>query len=54
MANNKQYTDVLKQKQYIAIVKSKEYKMLLKEMCHRISNKAKMAPNEATIENYFD
>ena len=54
MAINKQYTDVLKQKQYIAIVNSKEYKLLLNEMCHRISNKAKMAPNEATIENYFD
>ena len=54
MAENKQYIDVLKQKQYIAIVNSKEYKSLLKDMCRRIANKAKTAPNEATIESYFD
>lgn len=54
MAESKQYMNVLKQKQYIAIVNSKEYKALLKDMCRRISNKAKTAPNEATIESYFD
>lgn len=54
MAKNKEYIDVLKRKQYIAIVNSEEYKTLLKEMCRRIWNKAKTAPNEATIESYFD
>lgn len=54
MAESKQYMNVLKQKQYIAIVNSKEYKALLKDMCRRISNKAKTAPNEAAIESYFD
>ncbi|MEE1126403.1 MAG: N-6 DNA methylase [Acutalibacteraceae bacterium] len=54
MAEIKQYIDILKQKQYIAIVNSKEYKALLKDMSQRISNKAKTAPNEATIESYFD
>lgn len=54
MTKNKQYIDVLKQKQYIAIVNSKEYKSLLNDMCRRIANKAKTAPNEATIESYFD
>lgn len=44
----------LKEKQYSAIIHSKEYKHLLKEMCDRITNKSKIAPNEATIENYFD
>lgn len=50
----KDYIDILKNKQYTAIVNSKEYKDLLKNMCRRISNKAKVAPNEATIESYFD
>lgn len=54
MAKSKEYIDILKQKQYTAIVNSKEYKFLLKEMCRRISKKAKIAPNEATIESYFD
>ena len=54
MTESKQYVDVLKQKQYIAIVNSTEYKTLLKDMCRRITNKAKTAPNEATIESYFD
>ena len=54
MSKNIEYIDILKQKQYIAIVNSKEYKTLLKDMCSRISSKAKTAPNEATIENYFD
>ena len=54
MTKNKEFIDILKQKQYVAIVNSKEYRSLLKEMCRRISNKAKIAPNEATIESYFD
>ncbi len=49
MAKNNEYIDILKQKQYIAIINSSEYKSLLKDMCSRISNKAKIAPNEATI-----
>lgn len=44
----------LKQKQYNSIIHSSEYKELLKIMCKRIINKSKIAPNEATIENYFD
>ena len=54
MVKSREYVDILKQKQYIAIVNSKEYKTLLKNMSRRISNKAKTAPNEATIESYFD
>lgn len=54
MTESKLYINALKQKQYIAIVNSKEYKSLLKNMCRRIANKAKTAPNEATIESYFD
>lgn len=54
MLNDRQYFDVLKEKQYISIIKSKEYKILLNKMCHRISNKAKTALNEATIESYFE
>lgn len=54
MAKNNGYIDILKQKQYIAIINSSEYKSLLKDMCSRISIKAKTAPNEATIESYFD
>lgn len=44
----------LKKKQYNSIIHSSEYKTLLKDMCKRIINKSKTAPNEATIENYFD
>ena len=44
----------LNQEQYIAIIKSPNYKQLLAEMCQRISDAAKAAPNEATIESYFD
>lgn len=46
--------NVLKEKQYSAIIHSREYRQLLSEMCKRIVNKSKIAPNEATIENYFD
>lgn len=45
MTESKLYINALKQKQYIAIVNSKEYKSLLKNMCRRIANKAKTAPN---------
>ena len=44
----------LKKKQYSAIVHSDEYKTLLNEMCKKIVTKSKSAPNEATIESYFD
>ena len=44
----------LNNKQYIAVVKSPEYKQLLAQMCQRIVKSAKTAPNEATIESYFD
>lgn len=44
----------LKQKQYTAIIHSAEYKTLLSELSKRIITKSKIAPNEATIENYFD
>ena len=54
MAENKILINSLKQKQYTAIVKSQEYRTLLTGMCRRISRKAKIAPNEATIESYFD
>ena len=54
MAENKTLIKSLKQKQYTAIVKSQEYRTLLTGMCRRISRKAKIAPNEATIESYFD
>ena len=54
MGDNKTIIKSLKQKQYMAIVKSQEYKTLLVDMCRRISQKAKIAPNEATIESYFD
>lgn len=52
--NNKNILLALKEKQYSAILHSKEYKQLLEEMCNRIKNKSKIAPNEATIESYFD
>ena len=44
----------IKQKQLTAIIHSHEYKEYLTGMCRRIINKAKAAPNEATIESYFD
>ena len=44
----------LQKKQYIAIIKSEEYKALLKDMCKRIVQKSVNAPNEATIESFFD
>ena len=46
--------DNIKQKQYNAIIHSSEYKTLLSEMSKRIINKSISAPNEATVENYFD
>jgi hypothetical protein len=46
--------DKLKQQQYNTIVRSREYKELLKEMSKRIVKQSTSAPNEATIENYFD
>jgi len=46
--------DNLKQKQYNAIIHSKEYKVLLNEMSRRIITKSSVAPNEATVESYFD
>ena len=54
MQNFQNYINSLKQKQYATIVHSTEYKNLLSDMCSRIISKAKIAPNEATIENYFD
>lgn len=54
MPINNEYIDILKEKQYIAIINSKEYKMLLEDMCNRISQKARTALNEATIESYFE
>ena len=44
----------LHQKQYLAIIKSTEYKQLLIQMCKRIVNSAKTAPNEATVEFNFE
>lgn len=44
----------IKKKQYNAIIRSEEYKLMLTEMSSRIIEKSKAAPNEATIENYFD
>ena len=41
-------------KQYIATIKSPEYKKLLDQMCQRITRSAKTAPNEATVEFYFE
>lgn len=46
--------EALKKKQYTAIIKSEEYKNLLRHMSRRIVAHSKSAPNEATIENYFD
>lgn len=54
MSDNRQYFNILKKKQYISIINSKEYKMLLSQMCRKISNEAKNALNEATIENCFE
>lgn len=44
----------IKDKQYTTIIHSKEYHQLLEGMSRRIVNKSKIAPNEATIEGYFD
>lgn len=46
--------NAIKKKQYAAIIHSQEYKQLLSEMSSRIVSKSKTAPNEATIEGYFD
>ncbi len=46
--------NAIKNKQYTAIVHSSEYKQLLSGMSRRIIDKSKTAPNEATIEGYFD
>lgn len=54
MPKTTSYIDSLKMKQYAAIVKSDEYKALLSNMCEKIVTKSKSAPNEATIESYFD
>lgn len=54
MQDFQNYINSLKQKQYATIIHSTEYKNLLSDMCSRIISKAKIAPNEATIENYFD
>jgi hypothetical protein len=45
---------ILKEKQFIAIIKSAEYKQLLSQMCLRIVKSSKNAPNEATVEFYFE
>lgn len=39
---------------YQEILNSTDYKLALSEMAKRIVNKSKKAPNEATIESYFD
>lgn len=44
----------LREMQYSAIIHSSDYKAILREMSDCIVKKAKTAPNEATIENYFD
>ncbi len=44
----------IKNKQLIGILNSNEYYQLLKIMCNEIISKARIAPNEATIENNFD
>lgn len=44
----------LKKLQYNAIIHSREYRNLLHDMSIRIANRAAAAPNEATVENYFD
>ncbi|MCL2125680.1 MAG: hypothetical protein FWH33_06805 [Oscillospiraceae bacterium] len=44
----------LKAEQYITIMNSPKYKQLLAEICQSINSFAKDAPNEATIESYFD
>ena len=46
--------DNLKKQQYNAIIHSKEYKTLLNEMSRRIISQSSAAPNEATVESYFD
>ena len=51
---NDQLLKSLNKKQYIAIIKSQEYKQLLTQMSKRIIQYSKTAPNEATIESFFD
>lgn len=46
--------NAIKNKQYAAIIHSQEYRQLLSEMSSRIVSKSRTAPNEATIEGYFD
>lgn len=48
------YLNALKEKQYTAIIHSPEYRTLLTELSSRIIEKSESAPNEATIESYFD
>ena len=54
MINENKIYKTLKDKQYNAIINSVEYKTLLTEISKRIITKSIQAPNEATIENYFD
>ncbi len=54
MINENKIYKTLKDKQYNAIINSTEYKTLLTEISKRITTKSIQAPNEATIENYFD
>ena len=44
----------LNKKQYDLLLKSEYYKQELTEMCGRIEKEAKTAPNEATIEGFFE
>ena len=39
---------------YKEVLNSTDYKLALSEMAKRIVNKSRKAPNEATIESYFD
>lgn len=39
---------------YKEVLNSNDYKLALSEMAKRIVNKSRKAPNEATIESYFD
>ena len=54
LGNYKKYLARIKQKQYEAIINSKEYNIALTDVCKRIIAQARKAPNEATIETYFD
>lgn len=46
--------DALRKKQYTAIIKSPEYRTVLTQMSQKITDEAKRAPNEATIEHHFE